>query len=330
MKKIWNKIKLAWYYLIQGLIAADKVIVNEKTDTISPNTEIQQQQEQQSVIKDLLRGEVTEEVKELRHEMYYSERKSHEYVYNGGGNAKKNTMFDYKGSAETSDGNPIKLVLNNKLIVNGLTQDGVAVYGENVAISENLQGNFKISEEYNHKYSIEITRDFFPRFPLEKYTTKLVVKDVKEKEGKALLDFYIPSYKQQFNNVTKLLQSELDKIYQGETKSDLVQFTSIRFITKNCYGSPDLYLFEYKNPIFEDIIKFDGSYVLRFYCDININGEDQLNKYYNKATAEKNERHEAREGAVIDFNVEAMKLAKENFDTSEMENLFDKIKEKKC
>ena len=324
LKKIWFNIKLLWYYLIQAIIGADRIISSGQKENISPNSGIEQQQEQQSVLKDLLRGEVTEEVKELRHEMYYSERKSHEYVYNGGGHAKKNTMFDYSGSIENSDGNPLKLVLVNKQIVKGLNDEGIHIFGKEFAVDETLTGNFKIaSSTGDEKYSFEIERNFYPRFKLEKYTQKLVVKDT-QKEGKAILDLYVSQYKKQFDNISQMFQSELDRIYQGDKRSEILQFDKLSFTTMNCYGVPDLYRFEYGNPIFEDIIKYDGCYVLRFYCDILVNGEDTLNDIYHEATNEKNKNHEMRKGATVDF--ETMKIIQ----ASEEETLFDEIKKGNC
>lgn len=328
MRKFWLKIKLTFFYLFQGLISADKLIRNNKEDEINVNSNIEQQVEQQSVFKDLLKGELTEEVKELRHEMYYSERKSCEYVYNGGGNAKKNKFFDYKGSVENSDGNPVTIVLINKQIINGLCDDGVAVMGNQAAVSTELQGEFKMPiSNGKERYSFEIERNFIPRFKIEKYTTKLVVKNVVEKKGKSLLDFYIPEYRQQFNNITKFLQSELDKIYQGNYKSDLTDFNKISFITKNCFGVPDLFLFEYNNIVFSDIIKFDGHYVLRFYCDILTNGEDTLTDIYHEETARKCEKNEMRKNATID--VSSLLSKQENVDTSESEKLINELKNKK-
>lgn len=332
MKKIWIKIRIFFFYLFKGLISADKIIKNDNENNISQDSSIEQEIEQQSVFKDLLKGELTEEVKELRHEMYYAERRSHEYSYNGGGNAKKNNLFDYKGSAEMSDGNPIKLVLNNKQIINSLCDDGVAIYGSDVAISEELQGNFNIPiSKGDEKYCFDVTRKFFPRFKIEKYTTKLIVKDILNDEKNAFLDFYIPMYKQQFNNITKLFQSELDRIYQGDVKSDLLDFDKISFITKNCYGAPDLFLFEYDKPTFIDIIKFDGCYVLRFKCNIVINGEDTLTDIYHEATDKKIKNKERRKNAKVDFTTYSANiddLEKQKNDLEESEKLFDKILQK--
>jgi hypothetical protein len=306
--------------LFHGLAAGDRTIKSSKMDETGPNTAIEEQEEKESVMKDLLRGELTEQVKELRYEMYHAERKSHEYVYNGGGNAVKNSFFSFSGNCEMSDGNPIKIVLPNKAI-------GVSIDNEKLIdqINEETPKLSKMSEQFVTKYSFEIERDFFPTFLIEKYTTQLVVKDVVEKQGKALLDFYIPSYAQQFNNVSKFFIKEMENIYNGDIKSDLLKINKVRFITKNCFGVTDSLLFEYSNPIFSEIIKYDGFYILRYYCDITINGYDTLEEIYHAPTAEKIENNAPRENASVNFEEIKLEQKKEDFDTSESEELFNKL-----
>lgn len=323
----WDKIRIGFHYLIQGMISGDKVIKSGTGDDSVPIGGIEQQQEQQSVYKDLLRGEITQEVKELRHQMYFVERKSHEYEYNGGGHAKKrNNIFGYTGNVENSDGYPIKLVQENRQIIHGLGQSGVHIVGDEVIIDEELQKSYNTSDGINAEYTVHVERDYYPRFRIERYATKLVVKNVDETH--AIVDFYLPQYRQQFNNITKLLQAELDRIYQGDVRSDLVQFDKVWFKTSGCYGADDMILFEYDDAKFDNIIKFDGSYVLRFYCHILTNGKDEIDEVYNEEMARKYSNKEAREGAMIDFDAMAAIKAKEELDVSEDLELLNKLRDK--
>lgn len=326
--KLWDKIRLAFYYLIQGMISADKVIASGTGDDSVPVGGIEQQQEQQSVYKDLLKGEVTQEVKELRHQMYFVERKSKEYEYGGGGHAvKKNNMFGYTGNIEDSDGHKIKLVQENKELVKGLDDAGIHLVKGDVVIDDKLQSPFKTSDGINAEYRIHCDRNFFPRYRIERYTTKVVVKSLDDPEH-VLVDFYIPQYRQQFNNISKLFQAELDRIYQGDKRSDLVQFDCVWFKTKDCYGSDDMITFKFDQPRFDDIIKFDGSYVLRFYCHVLVNGEDEAKQFFNQEMAEKYAKKERREGATIDLEAASYIMKKENLDMSEDIDLLKGLRNK--
>ena len=324
-----DKVRLAWYYLIQGMIGGDKIIKSGTGDDAAHVGGIEQQQEQQSVYKDLLKGEVTQEVKELRHQMYFVERKSHEYEYNGGGHAKKiNNMFGYTGKVEQSDGYKIKIVQDNKQVINSLDNDGIHLINGEVVIDEKLKKGYNTSDGINAEYTVHCERDYYPRFRIERYTTKIVVKDV-DKEH-AIVDFYVPQYRQQFNNISKLFQAEVDRIYQGDVRSDLVIFDKIWFKTSGAYGADDMLLFEYDDIKFDNIIKFDCSYVLRFYCHILTNGNDELTEIYNEEMAKKYEEKAAREGAIIDFNAMAAIKAKEDMDVSEDIDLMNKLKNKEA
>ena len=313
---LWNKIRLAWYYLMQGLVAGDKAIRSDSGTEIDPVGGIEQQKETQSVYKDLLKGEITQEVIELRHQMYFTERKSHEYEYNGGGHAKKkNSMFGYSGNVEQSDGYKVTLVQENKQFINSLDNDGVHIVKGDVLVDDDLKKGYNTTKNINAEYTIHCERDFMPRFRLESYATKIVVKDVDNEH--AIVDIYVPQYRQQFKRTTNLLQAELDRIYQGNVRSDLVMMNKIWFKTFNCYGADDSILYEYDDVKFDNIIKFDGSYVLRFYCHILTNGEDEIQQYYDEKMAEKYENKERREGATVDFEAMAAIKAKEDLDVSE-------------
>jgi len=327
-KKLWLNIKLFWYYLMSGMVSADKIIRSDQNTESLPIGGIEQQKEDQNVLKDLLKGVVTEEVKELRHEMYFSERASHRYSYGGGGHSKKNSMFDYTGNIERSDELNVMLVQENKQWVKGLEDEGISIAGNQINLCEKLQKDFKITRDPNEVYTLHVERDFYPRFKLEQYTKKIVVKEIPEDSEHVVVDLYISQYREQFNNISKLFQAEMDRIYQGDVRSELLEYNSLSFITKNCYGQDEMFFYEFDEPRFDNIIKFDGHYVLRFYCHVKVNALDLLmdKDIYNEKTAIKNEKHEMRKGATIDFDAAALEKAKAEFDVSDETELIENIK----
>ena len=278
IKKIYNKIRSFFFYIFWGLKSADKIAFGTKEDSSNAGTVLEQQNEQNSVYKDLLKGEVTQEVKELRHEMYFSERKSHKYKYIGNGVVtKKNEIFDYPGKIDKTDGFPLQILQPN------IEDTGT--------LSENLsEADYRIKNK--KEFTIDIERDFIPRFRLEEFTNKLVVKRINE--NAVMLDFYTPIYKSQFNTIHKLFLKELENIYMGDVRSDVIDFKKVEFISFRAFGTDDLKKYTYNNIEFDNILIFDGHYVIKFTADIVNDGEDLINEFYCKEEEEKSRMHAPR------------------------------------
>ena len=85
-----------FYGLASAMKQGDKMLsTSQKGEADDNQVGIEQHVKQDNVFSDLIRGIVTERVKEARHELYLAERKSYGYEYAGGGRArkkKKNTM----------------------------------------------------------------------------------------------------------------------------------------------------------------------------------------------------------------------------------------------
>ena len=307
IKKIYNKIRSFFFYIFWGLKSADKIAFGAKEDPSNDGTVFEQQNEQNSVYKDLLKGEVTQEVKELRHEMYFSERKSHKYKYIGNGIvSKKNEIFDYPGKIDKTDGFPLQILQPN------IEDTGT--------LSENLsEVDYRIKNK--KEFTIDIERDFIPRFRLEEFTNKLVVKRINE--NAVMLDFYTPIYKSQFNTIHKLFLKELEKIYMGDVRSDVIDFKQVEFISFRAFGTDDLKKYTYNNIEFDNILIFDGHYVIKFTADIVNDGEDLINEFYCKEEEEKSRMHAPRNEneQTIDF-LTALYKAEDKYDYEQAKELI--------
>ena len=307
IKKIYNKIRSFFFYIFWGLKSADKIAFGTKEDSSNAGTVLEQQNEQNSVYKDLLKGEVTQEVKELRHEMYFSERKSHKYKYIGNGVVtKKNEIFDYPGKIDKTDGFPLQILQPN------IEDTGT--------LSENLsEVDYRIKNK--KEFTIDIERDFIPRFRLEEFTNKLVVKRINE--NAVMLDFYTPIYKSQFNTIHKLFLKELEKIYMGDVRSDVIDFKQVEFISFRAFGTDDLKKYTYNNIEFDNILIFDGHYVIKFTADIVNDGEDLINEFYCNEEEEKSRMHAPRNenGQTIDF-LTALYKAEDKYDYEQAKELI--------
>ena len=310
IKKIYNKIRSFFFYIFWGLKSADKIAFGAKEDPSNDGTVFEQQNEQNSVYKDLLKGEVTQEVKELRHEMYFSERKSHKYKYIGNGIvSKKNEIFDYPGKIDKTDGFPLQILQPN------IEDTGT--------LSENLsEVDYRIKNK--KEFTIDIERDFIPRFRLEEFTNKLVVKRINE--NAVMLDFYTPIYKSQFNTIHKLFLKELENIYMGDVRSDVIDFKQVEFISFRAFGTDDLKKYTYNNIEFDNILIFDGHYVIKFTADIVNDGEDLINEFYCNEEEEKSRMHAPRNenGQTIDF-LTALCKTEDKYDYEQAKDLIENL-----
>lgn len=312
LKRLYMWLYTAAFYLFSGLRAADKVAFAAKdTSGNGDGANIEVQNEEKSVYKDLLRGEITQEVRELRHEMYYAERESHKYKYVGNGVAvKKNKLFDdeVKG-LENSDGYKVQLIQNNREDTEGVA-DNLVEY------------DYRLKDQRN--YTIKIERNFIPRFRIEEFANKVVVKRIDEKH--VLLDVYVTKYESQFNRRHKPFLNELEAVYMGDTQSDIIDFDTLSFTTFKAYGADDLIYYKYNNIKFDNIVEFNGDYVLKFFADIECDGDDLINEFYDEIAAKKNAEHAPRKGKNTINILDVVKVEPE-YNVDEAEKLINFYKE---
>ena len=339
-KKIKFNVRLFFLYLFHGMKTADKIILSNDNDKDEEFGGIEEVQEQKSVYKDLLRGELTQEVIELRHEMYFSERESHKYKYIGNGiAAKQNTIFAYSGNIEMSDGLPLLLVQDNKEDIGTLDKMGIHVSVRKrdsvdlndfkVEFDDKAKGDMRVKGE--HRYTVHIERSFTPTYAIEKYISRVVVK-AKDDEGNVLVDIYVPKYNKQFDNVHKMFMRQMEKIYSGEVRNQIIEFDELGFTTLGAYGVDDYVTFIFNEFTLDNVLIHDGSYVLRYSAKI-LKRSDILDEVYDEATAKKCENHERREGGrIMGADVVSAKLEQmnhEEFDYEKAKDIVGKIGKKK-
>lgn len=295
MKKFFLGIYSFMYYLFSGIKRGNDVIMGDTNSNDSLGGGVEAKDEEKSVYKDLLRGELTKEVLELRHETYYAERESKHYSYIGNGVArKKNKTFSYSGKYENSDGLDVQLVQFNK------------EYSENLS---NSIEDTSLDSKLNRKFSFTLYRKFIPRFRLEKYTNKFIVKRPNDNSNKVIIDFYVSTYVSQFDRRQRIFYNELNNIYEGNVRSEILEFEEMNFVSdENTFGCESMVYYKYNNFNFITIKKFDGNYVLRFSCDVIVDGDDKIVEFFDADADRKFKNKEAREGkSVIEFDNAVLK-----------------------
>lgn len=244
--------------------------------------------------KALLRGELTEEVKQLRYRNYKVDREAKKYKY-----------FAPTLALKKKEGKDNKFIKFDK-------SDGLEVI--------TIQYNYPISEDVldainqidnggrgsETKYKIEIERNFRPRFRMEEFLKKVVVKRLDETH--AILDFYFSKYPERFFRTSddksfrsKVFIHEIEKIRDEKIKSDILDVEKMRFVTKNAYKKDDLIEYVFRNLWFREVVEYDGDYILRFKASIEHDGVDLIATYYNKEMDEKYQNKEKKE-LVLDIS----------------------------
>jgi hypothetical protein len=314
IKNIINSVRLLWYGLFRGMKSADNVI-STKASYGSSNSEINQQQEIDNVFNDLLKGEETQRVKEMRDEYYrtiHEASKIHvdidgvdiETLANDFDNpnitlkatSRKKTALDFTCKIEVF--NPENLHLK-------CIQDNVLVQTQNNFFAENFN-----EDDYVSVFRIK-RGDFIPRFKIEDYANKLVVRVIDDKTS--YLDFYVSIYASQFGFVadkhgkvkkdnSALLISELNRLLKKELRtSDVVELSEIVFDTDKAYGVPNPSHFEFDNIKYKSVNVHDGNFVITLKANNKVN-YSAIEKYHTDELDKKLETHAVRDGKTVDIN----------------------------
>lgn len=329
---ILNKVKDKLISYLDGLFYGMKVTNDTVfTQTGIDNeigTEIQQQVTENRVSKDLLKGEVTQQVEELRYRTYKVDRESKQFEYFSPTKALRYEKQDSKFvKYDNSDNLPLITIQPNHAITSTIV-DGTKDIDFMKAEIKDDEGNIGIDVghfDVTTSYNINIERDFTPRFKLEAYTTRLVVKKLDDKDN-VVLDFYVSKYPIEKDMKSIYFVNEMEKIMSGYRQSDITSMKRVWFATSHAYGLNDMIEFRFDNINYRDILEYDGHYILKFKAHAYVNGKDQTDEYYSKTMDEKYRNNERKEvvidaftggnerkefacsecGKIVEYNTEAM------------------------
>jgi hypothetical protein len=293
MGKIVNKLnrllgyfKVFWHSLFIGMKNADALMTTSQTNNDASGYELPENGGG-GVYKDLLEQKVTQEVEELRYVSYHVAKESKKYRYVGNGNAIKKSESQLKErhvKVDESDNLEIVLIQDNNIVC-----EDVFTTLKEVDKKENKKGR--------EDFIIKIERDLVPRFHIEDYVRKVVVKDAGENY---VLDLYCSKYPRQFNEKKdKAFISEVKKIKNGLRNSDVLDFSKISWVTTNTWGADDWLHYSFNEFEYYDIVEFDGNYIIRLGCQAVVFGEDLLDKIYSETADMKYKNKEPKKNNVI-------------------------------
>ena len=286
MGKVKDTINNVWTGLMFGIKNTENEALTQLGGSEVADSGTHQEVSSHRVSEDLLKGVLSQQVKELRYRTYYVDREAKQYEYFSPTLAKKREKYDTKFvKYENSE--------NLNVITIQLNERSVGTVNEALKEAEYVDEK-TIFVEPKKKYNINITRNFIPRFKLEEFTKKLVVFELEE--GKTVkLDFYVSKYPDDKVFISKGFVREVENIRDKHIKSDILDFNEVGFMTSNAYKLDDMIVFLFNNLSFEKVLEFDGDYILRFKADIVTNAHDMIDDYYNPEMAEKYKTKQKKE-----------------------------------
>jgi hypothetical protein len=136
----------------------------------------------------------------------------------------------------------------------------------------------------------------------------------------------------EYKKIIRELGTEVETLYGAHRRLDrlvLVDDDTLQnweFHFKPIDGDELRKFYEYNNIKFDNIISFDGSYVLRFTANVVTDGFDLINEFYDEIAAEKSRTHAPRDNAPtvsLESAIEAQNA--EDYDVDEAEKLMKEL-----
>ena len=297
--KNWVDRRMAMLSLAMSNV--EKNALGQQGETLSSDVNQVQRHTQGQLADSLKHGEITQEVMDLRWRTYKILRESEGvtaeivgYDENGMPIVKTKKVNKKLGlkkiKLDPSDDYKLEMVIDNSEIVIGGNQ---AMDNENISMldevlkSENENGDMvathgvidstKYFATNKSERPILITRNNLPNFHLENFTIKMNVRTINETDK--LLEFYVSKYPDEYNRTSRLFISEIKKIMTENIASTMLELNNINFITYKTLGAADFLEYEYDNLSFDEIVEFNGYYVIKFKANVKTNGNDILDTH---------------------------------------------------
>ena len=290
-----------------ALSSVEKNALSQIGGQLSDNTKMVQRHTQGMMYDSLINGELTEEVKLLRARLYKVIEATdnirikgvafqNELDENPDDEFDENKYSDgvYTEHEEFNTSGVIVEVRDNKTTLSKVKLDSEDDYEPDMVIinEPHTLSSFEGLDINNKQFvPLVIRRSFHPRFLLENFITKLVVRKITDQEK--LLEFYISKYPKEFDVNSKLFLKYFEK-EKDRLKSDLFVMDGVEFITEdNDIGVDYGYLHEFDNLKIQKIIEFDGHYVVKYIGELT-NVEDVRNFYHDEELDKKYANKEKR------------------------------------
>ena len=307
IKKTVNWLRRKMATIALATASVEKDLLGQSSEELEGAIGEFQRHNQGTLADSLNRGEITQEVKELRWRLFKILEASDKMMIKSLStdsegyhdlNVKKSTSATIKSGLkkiklDKEDNYPLEMVIDNKEITLSsddiLSNKNISEYNSNER-SESIISNKDTtsatlgeidSEKYHSTIKaekpIKVIRDSRSKFEIESFTNKMNIRIINDNER--LIEFYVSKYPDEYDRKSRLFISELKKCLKTPKKSSMLDIKGVGFTTYKDIGVKDFYLFQYDIKEFDKVVEFDGHYIIKFKCEVIINGEYLLEKY---------------------------------------------------
>lgn len=323
LKKLKLNLTIFFHGIFHGLRGADDTMLAQVSGEEGDGQEVSHHLEINSVYNDLLREKKTQEVLETVDMSYRVAREANKYEVT--------LMGDLSDDSVGSDKELSAVAVKKVAMKYDKHPEVFNERGYHVTL---IQDNKKIMKTGNFNATIKDFKDaittngndfvpllelkydgFTPRFTLQNYVTRVVVRETKA--GKTKIDLYLPSEAGQFTKTDAILIAELHRIMDNNLKkTDFLDILSASFTTDKAYGAEDYVWYNFAFLKFKKISIFDGSFVLTF--DVGgVQTVDIVEEHKTESLTKKYEEMAPRKDGINVEDVAAIerrnaKLAKKN------------------
>lgn len=259
IKKISNFFARFFYGLGFGMKNAESEMLLSKNSSNSESSYVQQIKEQ-NVGKDLLKGEVTQEVEDLRYSTYKVYKESNNYEYLGDGVAIKKEKKDFNI-------NNFSFVQRNKIFCKSVYE------------------SFEESAEDMDKFTLTVVYETSPRFKIERFTECLTVRGV---NGNIDITFRFNKAYDLSSPITRMFYNELMKLENTDRGNEIYSdnITNLCFTTYKAQGEDDFVMYIFNN-LQPKSYEFLEQYVNITFTTNDFTRQDLTEKFFSKNQQDK-------------------------------------------
>lgn len=261
LNRIKRYIKSFLIGLSLGIKKADTQITGYEGGLDSKSIGIAVKQDSQSVMEDLLKGELTERVEELRYRIYRIIREADNYnvIVNPDGTVTARREDEYYPKPTVYEGDGMKVILcqDNEIFKYGLTDRETYQPGK--------------THRPDTRIKTYLRDGYYPKIYINDKIQRIAVKRVgPEEDNKFQVDLYFYKLGDTNHRISVVFANMVSRLIEKGKRDFIEEIEKVEFMSKKCYGARNLYQYEFSN------LKYVGGTYFNQWSILSFQGEGSL------------------------------------------------------